>query len=148
MEIDSAELRGAADELAIRSLVARYADAVTQNDGQAWIETWAADGRWFMGGSASEGHEKMLETWKTLMAMFERVIQLPQHGLVELAGDRATGRWGVVELGRTRGGDPIFTLGSYHDTYRRVGTSWKFSERRLEFVYTGPPDLSGQWFSC
>jgi ketosteroid isomerase-like protein len=147
MEIDKTELRSVADELAIRSLVARYADAVTQNDGRAWIETWAEDGRWFMGGSASEGHEKLLETWKTLMALFERVIQLPQHGLVELAGDRATGRWGVVELGRVKGGSPSFTLGSYHDAYRRVKTSWKFSERRFEFVYTGPPDLSGQWLS-
>jgi ketosteroid isomerase-like protein len=147
MEIDEAQLRIVADELAIRSLVARYADAVTEDDGRAWVETWAEDGRWFMGGGASEGHEKLLETWNTLMALFERVIQLPQHGLVELAGDRATGRWGVVELGRTKDGSPIFTLGSYHDAYRRVGTSWKFSERRFELIYTGTPDLSGQWLA-
>ena len=147
MEIDEAQLRMVADELAIRSLVARYADAVAQYDGRAWVETWAEDGRWFMGGGVSEGHEKLLATWNTLMALFERVIQLPQPGLVERAGDRATGRWGVVELGRTKGGQPVFTLGSYQDAYRRTGTSWKFSERRLQIVYTGPPDLSGQWLA-
>jgi ketosteroid isomerase-like protein len=148
MKIDETLLRSAGDELAIRNLVARYADAVTQNDGRAWVETWAEDGRWFMGGGASEGHEKLLETWKTLMALFVRVIQLPQHGVVELDGDRATGRWAILELGRTQGGDSVFTLGSYDDVYRRVGTSWKFSERHLEFIYTGPPDLSGQWLAC
>jgi len=145
MESDGTALRRVADELAIRRIVAQYANAVTDNDGRAWVETWAKDGRWTIGGTTSEGHEKLLETWKTLMALFETVIQLPQQGLVELAGDGATGRWGVVEIGRAKGGSPSFTLGSYHDVYRRVETTWKFSERRFEFVYTGPPDLSGHW---
>jgi hypothetical protein len=53
----------------------------------------------------------------------------------------------VVELGRTKGGSPSFTLGAYHDVYRRVEADWKFSERRFEFIYTGAPDLSGQWLA-
>jgi hypothetical protein len=147
MEIDGTELRRVADELEIRALVARYADAVSNNAGHAWIETWASDGRWTIGGITCEGHHDLLETWNRLMALFEKVVQLPQHGLIELEGGQATGRWGVVELGRAKAGHPILTLGTYFDVYRRVRTSWKFSERRLELIYSGPPDLKGQWLA-
>ena len=147
MEIDSTELSKVADELAIRRLVTQYADAVAQNDGEAWIETWAEDGSWIIGGNPNQGHEKLLATWRTLMGLFEMVIQLPQQGLLELVGDEATGSWIVVELGRGKDGEPRLVLGSYRDSYRRVAGSWKFSQRRLEFIYSGPPDLSGQWFS-
>ena len=34
-----------ADQLAIRSLVARYCDAVNRYDAVAWAATWAQDGR-------------------------------------------------------------------------------------------------------
>ncbi|UCE87051.1 MAG: nuclear transport factor 2 family protein [Deltaproteobacteria bacterium] len=145
MEIEGPAWLRVVDELEIRKLVARYADAVTHIDGQAWIETWAEDGRWTIGGATSEGHAKLLETWQVLMSLFEKVVQLPQHGLLELRGDRATGRWGVIELGRTRGGSPSFTVGAYHDVYRRVETRWCFSERRFEAIYTGAPDLDGPW---
>jgi hypothetical protein len=147
MEIEGKELRRVADELEIHALVARYADAVTDNAGQAWIETWTKDGRWTIGGTTSVGHQQLLETWNTLMALFETVVQLPQHGLIELEGERATGRWGVIELGRVKAGSPSLTVGAYHDVYQRVETSWKFSERRFEFIYTGPPDLHGQWLT-
>ena len=145
MDSDGDELRGLADELAIRRLVAQYAEGVTRNDEQTWIATWADDGSWTLGGNTSTGHAELLATWKSLMALFETVVQLPQHGLLELAGDRATGRWMVVELGRTSSGGASVSVGSYEDVYRRSKTGWKFSERRFEFIYTGPPDLSGHW---
>jgi hypothetical protein len=147
MDIDGRELRSVADELAIRRLVAQYADGVTRNDEQVWIDTWAPDGSWTIGGNTSTGHEKLLATWKGLMALFETVIQLPQYGLLEIAGDGATGRWVVIEIGRSTSGVASLSVGSYADVYGRTGTGWKFSERRFEFSYTGPPDLTGQWIA-
>jgi len=145
MELDATEVRRLADELAIRALVARYADSVTSRDGDAWVETWAEDGSWTIGGNTSTGHAALRATWNTLMALFERVIQLPQHARLDLAGDRGTGHWGVLEIGRTTDGAASFTLGSYSDVYRRTKQGWRFSERRFHFHYTGPPDLSGHW---
>ena len=55
MTIDAQEQRRLLDELAIRNLVARYADAVSNADESAWIETWAADGCWSIAGTTSEG---------------------------------------------------------------------------------------------
>ena len=147
MQSDETGLRTVSDELAIRKLVARYADAVTHADGEAWIETWAEDGRWILGGNTTEGAAAMLEAWSGLMALFERVVQLPQDGLLELAGDRATGRWSVIELGRTKAASSSLTLGTYHDVYRRGESGWKFDERRFEFIYSGAPDLTGAWLS-
>jgi hypothetical protein len=147
MMIDVDEQRRLADELAIRNLVARYADAVSQADEGAWIGTWAEDGRWTIAGTTSEGHDGLLHTWHGLMGLFERVVQLPQSGIVELAGDRASGRWQMVEIGRTGTGSASMTLGSYRDEYRRVDSVWRFDHRRFDFVYTGPPDLTGQWIS-
>jgi ketosteroid isomerase-like protein len=140
------ELRAVADELAIRQLVARYADAVTHSNAEAWIDTWALDGCWTIAGNASKGHENLLTTWRELMGLFERVVQLPQDGLLEIDGDRGTGRWPTVELGRTASGDASLTVGTYHDVYRREASGWKFGERRFDFIYTGAPDLSGTWF--
>ena len=145
MQIDGNELRRVADELAIRSLVAQYADGVTRNDGDTWIDTWAADGSWTLGGNTSTGHAKLMATWTGLMALFEKVIQLPQHARLDIAGDRATGRWGMIELGRSTSGVASLSVGTYEDVYRRLDSGWKFAERRFEFSYTGPPDLSGHW---
>jgi hypothetical protein len=147
MENDGSDLRRLADELAIRQLVARYADGVTRNDEETWIGTWTHDGSWTLGGNTSTGHANLLATWKSLMALFETVVQLPQHGLLDFAGDRATGRWVVVELGRTASGGASASVGSYRDHYQRVESGWKFSQRRFDFIYSGPPDLSGHWFS-
>jgi len=147
MTIAVDEQRRLVDELAIRNLVARYADAVSQADERAWIGTWASDGSWTLGGTTSEGHDALLQTWRGLMGLFERVVQLPQSGLIELAGDRASGQWQMVEIGRTKSGSPTVTLGSYRDAYRRTDSGWRFDSRRFDFDYTGPPDLSGQWIS-
>jgi hypothetical protein len=147
MENHGDDLRRVADELAIRRLVAQYADGVTRNDEDTWIGTWADDGSWTLGGNTSTGHANLLATWKGLMALFETVVQLPQHGLLEFAGEGATGRWLVVELGRTISGSTSASFGTYCDRYQRLESGWKFSERRFDFIYTGPPDLCGHWFS-
>ncbi len=145
MQITEGELRAVADDLAIRQIVARYADAVTHANADGWIETWTLDGCWTLAGNASRGHENLLSTWRELMGLFERVIQLPQAGVLEIDGDRGTGRWTVIELGRAASGTSQLTVGTYHDVYRREESGWKFSERRFDFIYTGAPDLTGTW---
>jgi ketosteroid isomerase-like protein len=147
MEIDEATLRRVAAELEIRKLVARYANAVTAVDGDAWVDTWTEDGSWTIGGATSTGHEALRATWTQLIGFFDIVVQLPQHALIDISGDRGTGRWSVIEMGRTKdGGPPNITLGNYTDAYRREKVGWKFAERQFDFTYSGAADLSGHWF--
>jgi uncharacterized protein (TIGR02246 family) len=142
----SERIQRIADELAIRDLVAAYADAVTRKDAKAWSGTWADDATWILGGHATEGREAILARWNEIMSLFEFIAQLPQYGRIEIDGDRATGRWYVNELGRTKGGGPSPTLGVYHDVYARLASGWRFQRRRFDLLYVGAPDLSGQAF--
>jgi len=147
MQIDAASVRRVSDELEIRRLVARYADAVTSVDGDAWVDTWTEDGAWTIGGRTATGHGHLRAKWTKLMGFFDIVVQLPQHALIDLSGDHGTGRWGVIEMGRGKDGGPAsITLGTYSDVYRREAAGWKFAERRFDFTYSGAPDLSGHWF--
>jgi len=148
MEIDAATVRRVADELEIRNLVARYANAVAVVDGDGWIDTWAEDGSWTLGGNTATGHEALLAMWQQLIGFFEKVIQLPQHALLDVSGDGGTGSWGMIEIGRGKDDGPrSITLGTYTDVYRREAAGWKFAERTFDFTYSGPPDLTGHWFA-
>lgn len=144
--VEGGELRRVADELAIRGLVARYADAVARYDEADWIATWCEDGRWIVFGRPSEGRAKLLETWHHLMGMFDFVVQFAHQAVLEIDGDEATGRWTMSELGTPKQGEPSLMLAVYLDRYRRVDGRWRFAERRFEVLYMGPPDLSGKTF--
>ena len=132
-----------ADELAIRNLVARYADAVAAKDRETWAATWAPDGEWNLMGRAAEGRESIVELWLKLIEGFSLVMQVATNGVIDVAGDRATGRWTVNEYGWTTAGGGVVTLGLYRDTYARVDGAWLFARRRFDLLYSGPPDLSG-----
>lgn len=132
-----------ADELAIRELVTRYADAVTDYDEKAWAETWAQEGRWELMGRTTDGRDATVALWKELMPIFKGVIQVPHSGVIELNGDTASARWTIAEYGRRQDDGASFMLGTYYDRYRRESDGWRFVERRMEPLYLGPPDLSG-----
>jgi hypothetical protein len=129
------------DELAIRSLVARYCDAVCRRDGRAWIATWAPDCRWDLGGErVTEGRQATLALWTTATAKYPWVAQVAPTGTVQVEGDRATGSWYVLELNRLDDGSGTLHLGHYDDRYERTGEGWLFTERRFAMVYRGALD--------
>ena len=51
----------AEDELAIRHLVAAYADAVNRRDGPLWASTWADDGVWDLMGNEITGKDAVVD---------------------------------------------------------------------------------------
>lgn len=135
-----------ASELAIRDLVARYADAVNRGDAAAWSETWAEDGCWSVAGRSETGREKVVELWHTLMGGLEWVVQLVHTGTIEIDADRATARWYLTELNRTVDGTAGLLVGVYHDECVCENGQWLFKSRRFDFLYAGKPDVSGAHF--
>ncbi len=129
------------DELAIRDLVARYADAVARCDAEAWAATWAEDGEWYIFGQPTRGRDEVVALWKTLMGTLSFVLQVPSSGIIRIEGARGTGRWHVTEYGKGDDGS-MLTLGTYRDEYCRIGDHWRFRLRRFDALYMGPPDLS------
>ena len=132
------------DELAIRDLVARYADAVARRDAEAWAATWAEDGEWHIFGQPTRGRDAVVALWKTLMGTLPFVLQVPSSGIIRVAGARGTGRWHVTEYGKRNDGAGTLTLGTYQDEYCRRGDDWRFRLRRFDALYMGPPDLSAR----
>ena len=57
-----------ASELAIRSLVARYCDAVNRYDAKAWASTWAEDGTWLFLAQEHQGREAIAAFWSSVVA--------------------------------------------------------------------------------
>lgn len=132
-----------ADQLAIRELVARYADAVTRRHERDWAATWAEDGEWHVFGNPTKGREAIVILWNELMGGLPFVVQLPGAGTISIDGSNATGRWYITEHGQTAEGGGLLTIGVYHDRYRRLDGGWRFARRRFDILYSGPPDLSG-----
>lgn len=130
-----------ADELAIRNLLARYGDAVCRRDPDAWIATWSHECIWDLGrGRVTRGRDATLELWRTSIAKYPWVAQVPASGQVSLADGEARGSWYVLELNHIADGSGVMHLGHYDDTYVREEGEWRFGTRRFHLVYRGAMD--------
>jgi ketosteroid isomerase-like protein len=141
-----------ADELAIRNLLARYSDAVCRRDADAWVDTWAADCTWDLGGGrVTHGRDETLALWRASFAKYTWVGQLPASGVVEQIDGEARGHWYVLELNQLADGSATMHLGHYDDVYTRTDTGWRFAVRRFHLIYRGAMDpgtvrpLEGAW---
>lgn len=135
----------AAEELAIRNLVARYIDAVNRYHADDWTATWAEDARWDLAGMEVNGREAISQLWTGAMASFEFAIMMLNSGTIEVSGDTASGRWYITEHIKPREGDAALTLGVYDDTYCKEGGEWKFAARVYHVIYQGAGDYSGNY---
>ncbi len=125
-----------ADELAIRTLVTRYADAVNRRDEKDWGATWADDGVWLLPGAGEvAGRENVVDMWLNAMSGFPFVVQLIYHGLVDVNGDQGTGRWTLAEYLKLSDGSGMFNLGVYQDQYVKIDGEWKFARRNYSVLY-------------
>ena len=133
------------DELALRNLMGRYADAVNRRDADAWVATWAADGVWNLLGNPVSGRDNILALWQQMMGSFEFALMLPSSCLFKVDGDTASGHWYLHEYTRDLQGNASTVLSRYLDTYVRQGGQWLFQSRQYSFIYNGPADLSGSY---
>lgn len=134
------------DELAIRHLVAAYADAVNRRDEALWASTWTNDGVWDLMGNEIVGKDAIVGMWNNAMGGFDFVAQLVYQGTLEINGASATGRWYLAEHLRPQGSEGgMFNIGTYVDKYQRVDDKWLFSRRTYKVLYNdeGKGDMSG-----
>ncbi len=125
------------DELAIRHLIAAYADAVNRKDEKLWASTWSKTGAWTLPGTAVEGREAVVELWRGAMGGFDHALQVVYQGTIEIEGDQATGRWYLTEFLQPKGSDKdIMAVGTYADEYIREDGEWRFKSRAYHVLYT------------
>ena len=133
------------DELALRNLMGRYADAVNRVDADAWIGTWAEDAIWNLLGNPVSGRDNILALWKQMMSSFEFALMLPGSCLFEVDGNTASGHWYLHEYTRDPEGNASTILSRYVDTYVKQDGQWLYKSRDYGFIYNGPADLSGSY---
>ncbi len=134
------------DDLAIRDLVYRYADAVCRRDKEAWAATWAEDAVWQLPNAPlMSGRDAIVELWVNAMAGFPFVVQLVNFGVLDISGDTASGRWYLTENLQFPNGNGMYNVGVYQDKYIRTPQGWQFSSRHYAVLYNdeGKGDMSG-----
>lgn len=132
------------DDQAVRDVVAHLLDAVARGDVDAWVRCWHADGVWVLPGVGEvRGAAALREKFATLRAEYELCVQELLFGWVDVAGDRATGRWYLRELERPRHGTGQELLGCYDDVMVRDGAGWRFARRQFWVMSREPRPFTG-----
>jgi ketosteroid isomerase-like protein len=137
-------------EAEIRNLGHRFADAVNRNDAQALAALWAEDGRWIIDppmGVRAAGPADIGALFARLMGCWTFFHQVPHQSPIQVAGETATARMYMHEIGIFKNGRTHRNWSEYIDRYRRVDGRWLYAERHYRFLYVdGPPmhpDLLG-----
>jgi ketosteroid isomerase-like protein len=137
------------DDLAIRRLVHRYADAVIHRDAAAWASCWAEQSSWDLGrGRNVESKEEIIALWRQAMGGMASVVQMAHNSAADATEDpdRATGRCYIDERYRRADGTNGILLAHYDDEYvREADGEWRFARRALVAHYSGAPDLSSEF---
>jgi ketosteroid isomerase-like protein len=132
-----------ADELAIRTLVASYTDAINRCDVDDIAPVYDDDAVFTMMDRPSvTGRDAILDVLRETVSRYHLIMQLVHTGVVQLDGDSARARWQVTELQITVAGTSRFVAGRYEDELVRRADGWKFARRTFTARYLGPLDLS------
>ena len=122
------------DRIEIQDLVNRYSDAANRQDAEAMANVYAPDGRLIaLGNEPYLGRAKILEIFRGSMARVEYLTQICAAGIVDVDGERATGRWTITEFAKYRDNDKLsYFQGTYEDVMVKTGEGWLFAERILK----------------
>ncbi|WP_319456019.1 MULTISPECIES: nuclear transport factor 2 family protein [unclassified Mycobacterium] len=125
-----------ADEMEIRGVVHRYADASSRRDPAGVASTLTSDGEWHSPAMGNhQGRDAVASFFTTMLEDWNAFIQGLLSGVVVLDAadpDHATGRWFVEETGQRSGGANLTVSGVYHDEYVREAGTWLISHRRYD----------------
>jgi hypothetical protein len=155
-DVDPGELRAAVDEIAIRGLIAAYADVVNRRTWSELSELFVPDApvvidlrdrpsQTFVGPEAIGA---LIADAIERFPFFE-FVALNVRVLRSAAPDEARVRTYMCELRQDRAGTPSRAYGLYQDDLVRVGVGWRFARRRYQSIARGeqgldlmpPPDI-------
>lgn len=120
-------------ESALHRLVHDYCVGADHRDRARWAAVWVEDAVWETSPDrVVTGVEAICDAvaqqWKAFPIMQHATV----NHVVDIDGDRATGRSDVVVLVQLQDGRWIAGGGTYQDVYRRDDGSWRIVRRRVE----------------
>jgi uncharacterized protein (TIGR02246 family) len=150
MEGDERRLQAIEDELAVRALAAMFSDTANRRDFAGFAALWAPDGEWVVNDPfpfSARGAENIGATVEKMLGIWELFIQMTHSGVVMLDGDRASARWVVQELARSKDGAQFQNnVAIYDDRLARIDGRWLFTRRSYHYLYFDESTLSGRAF--
>lgn len=135
-----------ADRVEIEALRGEFTDAGMMRDYDRFASLFTKDAVWRIPavdvefGSQEEiraGIERLEED------LWGYLVQATHPGIIQLAGDTASGRAYVLSFGQMRDGSSHLNYSVYHDRYQRTSDGWKFAERVDEVKYVDTTPLAG-----
>lgn len=138
MSADDDTLARLADEAAIRTLTAQFADRAMRRDVPGFEALWTEDGVWSIGQplpGRAEGRVAIGAMLKGLTDRLSFFVQMVHSGVVHLDGDAASARWVVQEVGRLTDGTPYNNYAFYEDVLVRTEGGWRFRSRTYDYLW-------------
>ncbi len=124
------------DRAAIVELTGHYCHMARTGDVAGIVDLFCEDGVMEAGDTREQGHDRLLEVYREAFSGLRPLPCVHNHTVV-LDGDRATGCCSV-EIRMVQSGEAITAAGHYDDTFRRVGSDWKFAHRNLTLYHQVP----------
>jgi len=140
------DFQAIADRVEIEALRGEFTDGAMMRDYDRVAALFTPDGALRMPNIPAEliGPEQIRAFGRQVPQIVEFLVQTTHPGTIQLAGDTATGRAYLQEVGRTRDGRSELNFAIYHDRYRRTADGWKFTERVYQVRYHDTTPLAGQ----
>ena len=135
-----------ADRADIAGLVVRFDDAVNRRDADEIAQLWVDDAVWEIGDPLPmrvEGVKVIVAKWKAMVAATKWLFRGSFTGVIDVDGDRATGRWPCIETGTFVDGRGYDNRALYEDRYTRSADGWRFQHRRYLYLWLSNKALPG-----
>jgi hypothetical protein len=122
-----------ATERAIRRLISLYCDAVRRKDPDSIGELFTRNARVKIADGADRvGRGEIIEGLRRTIAGFSYLHQKCDTGLIDVDGEVAWARLGVVEANLANGSQNLnLIFGAYEDEYKLQDKGWRFHRRRF-----------------
>jgi len=135
-----ARIRALADIEEIKQLKARYAAACDDNyDADAIAELFTEDAVWDGGQfGKAEGRENIRAFFRRASAIFPFAIHNLMNPRIEVAGDRATAQWHLLQPATRPPTEAVWLSAIYHDEYVRRDGKWMFKHLRVTSNFLTP----------
>ncbi|MES1247388.1 MAG: nuclear transport factor 2 family protein [Actinomycetota bacterium] len=130
-----------ADLEEIRVLEARYCRLVDSgyesagDDPDAFAALFAEDGVWAAAGEPIVGRAAIRERAESGRRFR---FHLTANPIIDLDGDRATGRWHALVALTGRDGEAAWLAGRYVNEFVRTGEGWRFAAVRFSGAFHAP----------
>ena len=127
------------DELAIRDLVAHFAEIVNDMRPLDMPEIFTPDAEFAIKGwSTMHGSSEIAGFLAGVIGHWDMIFQAVNSGRITIEADNpdhARGTWYITEYGRYRDGNETYLGGRYRDQYVRTSDGWRFARREFRGMW-------------